>query len=97
MNNRGSVLIELLVVLFVMVVLELIMFPHFKINSFHHYYYLNKYQQTQLQAMSKGDKIVYEDNITFNSLGNVNGAKTISINNHEYVIGLGVGRLYEKR
>jgi len=97
MSNKGSILIELLLVLLVMTVLELLFFPYYKINTFHHYYFLNNYQLNQLEAMKKGEKIILDNDISFNAKGNVNQAKTIEINNHNYVIGLGLGRIYEKR
>ena len=91
MRNKGYTLIDVLLSLFIMFLIATWFMTSLNFSYTSHVYALN-YLQKQSEAMVLKEKIIYDQTV-FNSLGNVNIAKTVIKNNYKYIINLGMGRL----
>ncbi|MCI6272961.1 MAG: hypothetical protein MR601_08455 [Erysipelotrichaceae bacterium] len=103
MLNKGYLLKELLISIFIFSIILLIYVPVIKKYSYNHLLFYDDYIYTQTKSMANKEVNFYESNyletdyfISFNEKGNVNKAQTVKINNHTFVIELAGGRLLIK-
>ena len=91
LNKKGYTLLEMLLALFIVLVMGTWLSTNLDLNFPMHVYALD-YLQHQTDSMLYKNSS-YLDDISFNSHGNVNQAKTIYKNQYKYIINLGMGRL----
>ena len=91
MNNKGFSLVEMLISLLMISLMLVLSITRIDKLNFEHFEFLNNYLLSQSKAMASREKIDYENDVYFNSMGHVNQARTIEFNNHKVVVHLGSG------
>ena len=84
-------MIEMLLVMMLISAFSLIALKKHSKLDLEAYYYLNDYLYVQAEAMLKRQDRVYDKGVTFNGMGHVNLARTISFGKHEVIVHLGNG------
>lgn len=84
-------MIEILLCLLIISLTGSLSLRNITISDYEHYYFMNDYLYTQSLAMKNREHSDYDKGITFNSMGHVFQAETITIGNHQVIIHLGNG------
>lgn len=90
-HSSGFTLIEILLVLMMISLLTLILGMPVIVSKSR---FVSDVASYQLKAMANYKTIDFTKGITFNHKGNINAAKTISIQGYRCVFQLGMGRYY---
>ena len=103
MLNKGFLLKEILIIVFMLSAMLLVYTPLIKIPSYNHLLFYDDYIYNQTKSMANKETYFYESSyleneyfISFNEKGNVNKAQTIKVNDKTFVIELAGGRLLIK-
>ncbi len=92
--NKGFTLVEVCIVILGISVLSLCYLPVYEISNVEDQSWKDHYLSLQSEAMRKASTVSFpNESITWNEKGNVNQARTVTIDNETIVVELGGGRL----
>lgn len=93
-QNKGYTMLMMLLVLMMMASMcTLILKKDTKIDT-DYLSFINNYLNKQSYSLTNYERSeLLEENITFNKLGHINGAKTINKGNHDVIVHIGNGYL----
>lgn len=91
--NKGFTLLECLISIAIIATLMLLTLRNYHGINLDHYLFIHNYIETKSLAIKDYEKMAYESGISFNSMGHVNMARTVEVNNHKIIIHLGNGYL----
>ena len=98
-NNKGYTLLESILVLFISGIMMIILSTNIKYNDCQSVnQIINDIVILQFEAIIENDERyydLYDMDIVFNRLGNVNHADTYQYKGREIIVSLGTGRVYD--
>ena len=92
-NKKGFTLLEMLMSLLVMTSLSVLGLGLTNKANYDHYYFMSDFALKQAETLLKREKIYLEHNVSLNSMGRVDLARSIYIGNHKGIVHLGNGYL----
>lgn len=93
-DNKGYTLMSMVLTLMVLASMTTLLLKKDTDINIEHLSFINTYLGSQVEALTNYTRIdLNEEGITFNKLGHVNRAQTITKGNHDVIVHLGNGYL----